>query len=149
MLDRFKTFTLLVTNINRSIRKIKTEEMAEYNLKSIHISCLYFLYKSEKLTAKELCDICDEDKAAMSRSIDYLEKNDFIKCDSNAKKRYNASFYLTEKGIKISKLICEKIDKILNKASETLSEENRQILYKSLSLINDNLQKICNDYEEK
>ena len=103
----------------------------------------------KKLTAKELCDICDEDKAAMSRSIDYLEKNDFIKCDSNAKKRYNASFYLTEKGIKISKLICEKIDKILNKASETLSEENRQILYKSLSLINDNLQKICNDYEEK
>ena len=42
MLDRFKTFTLLITNINRSIRKIKTEEMAEYNLKSIHISCLYY-----------------------------------------------------------------------------------------------------------
>lgn len=148
MQDRFKIFTVLIANINRCIRKIKTEEMAEFNLKSPHVSCLYYLYKSSSLTAKELCDICDEDKAAMSRSIDYLEKNEFIKCNSNAKKRYNAFFYLSEKGKTIAKLICEKIDRILNQASESLSDNDRVILYKSLTLINDNLQKICNNYEE-
>ena len=74
MMERFETFTLLISQISRSIRKIKTEEMAEFKLKSPHVSCLYYLYKEKTLTAKELCDICDEDKAAISRSLLYLEK---------------------------------------------------------------------------
>ena len=81
-MERFKTFTLLVSNINRSIRKIKNEEMAEFGLKSPHVSCLYYLYTEESLTAKELADICDEDKAALSRSIVALEKLGYIYCDA-------------------------------------------------------------------
>ena len=76
--ERFKTFTVLMANINRSIRKIKTEEMAEFRLKSPHVSCLYYLYKENALTAKELCDICEEDKANISRTIDYLETNGYL-----------------------------------------------------------------------
>ena len=55
MEQRFETFTVLITKINRNIRKIKNREMAEYNLKSPHISCLYFIYLSGGLTATELC----------------------------------------------------------------------------------------------
>ena len=40
----------------RNIRKIKTEEMDKYSLKSPHVSCLYYIYKSGSLTAKELSD---------------------------------------------------------------------------------------------
>ena len=87
MQERFKTFTVLISKINRSIKKIKTEEMDEFNLKSHHVSCLYYLYKSNSLTAKELCDICAEDKAALSRSLEDLERNGYIECDSNLKKR--------------------------------------------------------------
>ena len=47
MIERFETFTVLITKISRSIRKIKTEEMAKFNLKSPHVSCLYYLFKSE------------------------------------------------------------------------------------------------------
>jgi len=47
MNNRFETFTLLITSINRSIRRIKTETMARYELKSPHVSCLYYLYKQE------------------------------------------------------------------------------------------------------
>ena len=42
-MERFQTFTVLITSINRSIHKIKTEEMAEFNLKSAHVNCLYYL----------------------------------------------------------------------------------------------------------
>ena len=91
MEDRFKTFTILIAKITRCIRKIKTEEMAEFKLKSPHVSCLYYLYKESGMTAKELCDVCDEDKAAISRSIEYLEDNSFIYCESKFEKRYKWS----------------------------------------------------------
>ena len=149
MKERFETFTKQIAKISRNIRKIKTEEMEKFNLKSPHVSCLYYLYKrNEPMTAKELCDICDEDKAAISRSIEYLEKNDYLSCDSKTEKRYKSPLTLTEQGIKAGKKIAEKIDNILELASTGLSEEDRKIFYKSLILISENLQKFCNKYGE-
>ena len=147
MKGRFEHFTVLIARINRCIKKIKTAEMEEYDLKSPHVSCLYYLYKEKSLTAAELCSICKEDKAAASRSLDYLEKNGYIACDSDAKKRYRCLLTLTEKGKTIAIGIAEKIDRILEEASVGLSEENRLIMYESLSLISDNLDKICENYE--
>ena len=147
MKERFKTFTVLIMEINRYIHKIKTEEMSEFDLKSPHVSCLYHLYKAGELTAKELCDISKEDKASVSRSIEYLETNGFISCNSTTKKRYKAILTLTEKGREIGAALAKKIDAILEQASVGLSEENRAVMYETLSLIHDNLENICNKYE--
>ncbi|MBE7076502.1 MAG: MarR family transcriptional regulator [Clostridiales bacterium] len=141
MKERFELFTVLIAKISRSIRKIKTEEMEEFDLKSPHVSCLYYLFKSNNLTATELCEICQEDKSAISRSLDYLESKGYISCDSNLKKRYKCHLTLTEKGQKIGKIIADKIDEILEIASDGLTEEKRIILYESLTLISDNLEK--------
>ena len=149
MQERFQMFTVLITKINRSIRRIKTEEMAEFELKSPHVSCLYYLYKSKSLTAKELCDICEEDKAAVSRSIEYLEENGYIVCRSKAQKRYRTPLELSEKGRTAGSRIVEKIDRILERASEGICDADRQIMYQSLARISDNLQAVCNEYEQK
>lgn len=63
MEERFAAFTVLIAKINRNIRRIKTEEMAEFHLKGPHVACLYHLTTAGPLTAGELCDRCDEDKA--------------------------------------------------------------------------------------
>ena len=147
MKNRFENFTGLISSISKSIRKIKTEEVEEYNLKSTHVSCLYYIYKTEELTAKELCDLCGEDKALISRSLDFLETNGFIQCNSTLKKRYKSGLILTEKGSEVAKKITQKIDQILNLASNGLTEENRKIMYESLSIINSNLQTLCNNYK--
>ncbi len=148
MQERFHTFTVLIMKINRSIHKIKTEEMLNFNLKSAHVSCLYYLYKSQSLTSKELCEICEEDKASVSRSIEYLEENGFVKCESTAKKRYKAYLYLTEKGVVVGEHITKRIDSVLNEASEGLTEEERESLYNCLYLIDKNLNKIVKKYGE-
>lgn len=148
MYERFKNFTVLIMKINRSIHKIKTEEMAEFNLKSPHVSCLYYLYKEGSLTAKELCDICEEDKASLSRSLDHLEENGYVACASSAKKRYKAALTLTEKGKEVGARIAAKVDCVLDPASIGLSEENRKNMYESLTLISENLEKICKKYGE-
>ena len=58
MEDRFETFTLLINRISRNIRKIKNQEMQDYELRSVHTSCLYYLYTGRGLTAAELCERC-------------------------------------------------------------------------------------------
>ena len=63
MEERFQTFTVLIANVNRYIRRIKTEEMAEFQLKSHHVSCLYYLYRDKELTAKERIRLKDTSDA--------------------------------------------------------------------------------------
>ena len=142
MKDRYETFTVLIAKICRSIRKIKNMEMAEYDLKSPHISCLYYLYSFGALTAAELCDKCEEDKATISRSIDHLEKNSYLICEARCAKRYKSPLVLTEKGREAGKKIADKIDRVLSEISEELSEEDRTVFYRSLNIINDSLETI-------
>jgi len=146
MEERFETFTVLVTKLSRAIRRIKTEEMAEFDLKSPHVSCLYYLYKENKLTAKELCDLSSEDKAALSRSIEYLEDGGYVFCEDEVGKRYKSPLTLTEKGREIGGKLAEKIDRVLSLAGEGVPEEHRLIMYKSLTLICQNLEKMTEEY---
>ena len=146
MQQRFETFTVLISVINRNIRRIKTEEMGEFDLKSHHVSCIYYLYMQGQLTAKELCDVCEEDKANISRALDFLEKQGYI-CRESAQKRYRSPLCLTEKGKAVGRRLADKIDKMLAAASEGLDEQSREIMYRSLEIISRNLQCICDEYE--
>lgn len=148
MEKRFERFTALMTSISRSIRKIKNEEMVEFSLKGPHVICLYYLYVRGPMTSKELSEVCEEDKANISRILEYLEKNDFIVCLSQTQRRYRSPFDLSEKGREVSECIARKIGSVLEQASEGVSDEERQIMYSCLDRINVNLQKICDEYSE-
>lgn len=145
MEERFETFTVLINRISRNIRRIKNQEMEEYNLKSAHISCLYYLYQSERLTASELCERCEEDKATISRALEYLEKNGYLICETKAAKRYRSLLLLTEKGNVTAAKIAEKVDDVLMQVGEGLTEEERSIFYRSLSTISEGLDKIVKE----
>lgn len=129
MEERFETFTVLITRISRSIKRIKADEMADFELKGPHVSCLYYLSQQDGMTAAELCERCDEDKAAISRSLDDLEKNGYITCASGA-------------GKAVGRAIGEKIMRIVEAASEGLSEAERQTMYRALALVSENLERI-------
>ena len=139
---RFETFTVLIAKISRNIKKLKNQEMSEYELRSTHVSCLYYLYLSESLTATELCERCEEDKATISRAVDYLETNGYVVCESKSSKRYNSPIILTEKGRLIGKEICDKVNFILDEVGAGLSEEERIAFYRCLTSISDNLERV-------
>lgn len=148
-MDRFSKFTILINRIVRNVYKIKAEEMSRFGLKGTHVSCLYYLYRAEKpLTASELTSACDEDKAAISRAVDYLTKEGFVTCEGAALKKYKSPVLLTEKGVEVSKAVAARVDSIIAVASEGLSDGDREIFYKGLDLISGNLQKICDAKEE-
>lgn len=142
MQERYETFTVLINRINRNIRKIKNQEMAEYKLRSVHVSCLYYLYLANGLTATELCERCEEDKATISRALDYLEKNGYLTCETKSVKRYKSPMILTDKGVEAGKTITVKIDGVLDEINADLTEEERTVFYRSLSIISERLEAI-------
>lgn len=147
--SRFEIFTVLITRISRSIKRIKAEEMASFQLKGPHVSCLFYLYRCGPMTAAELCDRCDEDKAAISRSLDYLEKNGYLYTDTKSGKKYKSLITLTDKGSAMGQNICRKIDGILDIAGQSLSDGDREIMYRALEQISEQLEEICRHLVEK
>ena len=147
MQERFETFTVLINRISRNIRRIKNQEMAEYSLRSVHVSCLYYLYTNKGATATDLCERCEEDKATISRAVDYLETNGFLSCESKSTKRYKSPLILTDKGNEAGEKIADKINCVLNAVSGGLTEEERVAFYRSLSIISDSLETVSRNSE--
>lgn len=139
MKERFETFTVLINRISRNIRKIKNQEMAEYNLRSAHVSCLYYIYTLNSATATDLCERCEEDKATISRALDYLDTNGYITREVESAKRYKSPLLLTDKGKEVGKKIADKISGVLDTISVGLTEEERIAFYRSLAIISDSL----------
>jgi DNA-binding MarR family transcriptional regulator len=117
--------------------------MAEYNLRSSHVSCLYYLYSGEGLTATDLCERCAEDKATISRALEYLETNGYLTRQSRTPKYYRSTLTLTEKGVAVSRKISEKINGVLDEISGELTEEERVEFYRSLTIISNSLDAVA------
>lgn len=141
MVNRFETFITMMNQINRSIQIIKNREMAKYGLKGTYVMCLYQLKKhTQGLTATELATLCDEDKAAISRSLSMLESKGLIAfTDVEGKKRYRTIITLTLEGREVCDKINEKIEELLQSNDAKISDKEREIFYQVLSAIADNL----------
>jgi len=145
--DRYEAFTTQIAKISRCVRKIKTNEMTEAGLKSSHVSCLYFLYeKNGNLTARDLCELCAEDKATISRAIEFLEKKDYITCASSVGKRYKSPLFLTDLGKKVAQKIVEKTSNIFAFVGKGLSDSDKEWFYRCLAIISKNLETFCDKY---
>ncbi len=144
MEERFKLFTLLITDLFKGIKRLRTEEMSKIGLKSIHLSCLYYIYREGPISSKELCEVCREDKGNISRSLKALLERGYVKELDAVRGKY----VLTESGTSITELLESKINSVLKMAGEGLNDEQREIMYSGLTIISNNLAKICDNYTE-
>lgn len=146
MIDRFAQFCTSIASIQRSILRIERVEMAKYGLKGPHANCLVAMARyPEGITAARLCEICDKDKAAISRTLSELEQAGMILRNISDGKRYRALLQLSEKGKEIANNVNEKILLAVAKASEGYDKEKQQIFTRVLNLVAGNLQDICRD----
>lgn len=80
MLDRFERFSHAISEISRCWRKLATEELAKYGLKSPHATYLTTLYKyPDGITVPRLCEVSGKDKSDASRMISILEEKVLLK----------------------------------------------------------------------
>jgi len=144
MIDRFEKLTTGVSRIYKKIQKIKKHEMNTLGLKGTHVMCIYYLASNPtSLTATDLCGKCNEDKAAVSRMLTELESNGFISYENTAAgKKYRTPVTLTSKGQNYAAQISEIILQVTEMSGKGITAEEREIFYRVLSVIADNIDEI-------
>ena len=138
MIQRFDAFVSGITSCYKYIQRIKSMEMTEFGLKGTHVMCLYYLRQNPAgLTASQLCGLCAEDKAAISRTVSELRSQGYI--TSLSQKAYRAMLTLTSAGQEIARKFDSLIEGWVTTGGDGLSDEERSDFYKVLSTIADNL----------
>ncbi len=137
MIHRFQSFVTGITVCYKYIQRIKSAEMTEFGLKGTHVMCLFFLrHNPDGLTAAQLCQLCAEDKAAISRTVVTLHEKGYIR---SGEKKYRAPLRLTSAGMTVAQKVDDLIAQWVGFGGDGLTEEDRAVFYRSLELISGNL----------
>ncbi len=120
--------------------------MAKYGLKGSHAQCILALFVSDGgLSARELCEACDKDKAAISRTVAELELAGYINKLLDGDNVYRAKHILSKKGEALAKEIQQKAIAAVKKADMGISEQELLAFYNTLDAFAKNLDKISRE----
>lgn len=146
MIGKYEMFTAAVACIYHDIQKIERVEMAKYGMKGPHAHCLLVLNRYPKgITASQLCEICEKDKAAISRIVAELEEAGMVYRKERNGIRYRAPLILTKKGMRAAAEVNQRAQLAVEQAGAGLDDAQREVFYQVLSLIAGNLHAICKD----
>lgn len=144
MLERFEMFTSAISSIYRYVQKIEREEMEKYGLKGAYAQYLIAMdHYPEGITAAKLCEVCDIDKAAVSRVLSEMEKKNLIERSGDV--GYRAQVRLTAEGKAAALFVAQRATLAVELAGKGLTEEDRKIFYGALELIAGNVQALSKD----
>ena len=146
MVSKYELFTSSVSCMYHDIQKIERTEMAKFGLKGPHAQCLLAMSRYPGgVTAAQLCEICEKDKAAISRTLAELEQARMIHREERNGSRYRSLLTLTEQGKTAANAVSEKARLAVELAGTGLDDSQREIFYRVLGLIAGNLHTICRD----
>lgn len=146
MYARFEQFSSTISSIYRDIQKIERDEMVKYGVKGAYAQYLAALRRHPQgLTATQLCEACDMDKAAVSRIVNEMETRGFVVRESAGDSRYRARIRLTGEGMCAAEYVRNRAEIAVQEVGRDLSEEDRKIFYAALESIAARLQIISKE----
>ena len=146
MINRFEQFVSYISAIHRDIKRIEREEMEKLGLKGAYAQYLVAMQRyPEGITAADLCEVCDKDKAAVSRAVTEMEKHGLLSKLGNRENQYRAMLHLTEKGKHAAEFVCRKAISAVQIAAEEIDDETRKSLYRALRSVARQMQYICRE----
>lgn len=146
MVSRFEQFSTAIASIHRNIQKIQRAEMAKFGLKGPHCQCLLAMRRyPEGVTASQLCEICDKDKAAISRTVAELEAAGMVVRPEGMGKRYRAALKLTESGAAAAEAVMGRAKIAVVEATGDYGLEQQSQFTQTLAMLANNLDTICRE----
>ena len=143
MVSRFEQFTTSISTIYRFIQKIERDEMEKYGLKGAFAQYLIVMSRfPDGITAAQLCEICDKDKAAVSRIVAELEAKGLAVREGT---NYRALVRLTESGRDAARFVRERAHIAVTLAGKGITDEERKAYCAALDQIAANLQIISKE----
>ena len=145
-MNRFEQFSYVISGINRHIQKIERDEMIKYGYKGAFAQYLVALRRyPEGITSAQLCEICDKDKAAISRVLTEMQEKGLILRETQSDHRYNALIKLTAEGLKAAAYVDERAQAAIEAVGNEMTDENRAAFYATLDFIAAKLQTISKE----
>lgn len=142
----YEQFAGSVLCLSRCIQKIQRTVMAKYGLMGAHAQCLLIMSRyPEGITAAQLSQISDKDKAAISRTIVQLTQAGMVERQVKNGNAYRAPLFLTESGRQAAAEVDRLARLAVDQAGQGVTDENRQIFYATLDRIATNLVRISQD----
>ncbi len=146
MIERFEQFSYEISSIYRHIMKIERGEMEKYGLKGSYATYLAVIYRfPEGITSARLAELCDRDKAGISRTVTEMEERGLIERKNMRDNFYRASIILTDEGKRAAEFVFNRASLAVAEAGAGLCDADREIFYRSLALIESNLRKISRE----
>lgn len=146
MLDRFERFSFAISEISRCWRKLASEELAKYGLKSPHATYLTTMYKyPDGITVPQFCEVSGKDKSDASRMIAILEEKGLSRKKVVGGSLYRGLWVLTEEGRAAAEQVSHRAGRAVELAGKDLSDETREMFYQALASITANLSKLSKE----
>lgn len=146
MISKYEIFSTVVSSLYHDVQRIERTEMAKYGLKGPHAQCLVIMERyPEGITAARLCDLCERDKAAISRTVAELEAAGLLTRQETNGIRYRVPLKLTEAGRAAAHKVNAVAAHAVEQAGSGLNDEQREIFYHVLGVIAQNLHVISQD----
>ena len=130
--EKFESFVNTVTRAYKTLSRLKNQVTESMGLRGNHVMCMHYLGKNpEGLTATELCKLCNEDKAAVSRTVlDLTQKGLVIPTDIESKRKYRTVIKLSPLGEEYNSRIGNIIVESVEITTGDFTEEERECFYK-------------------
>lgn len=146
MLDRFERFSFAISEISRCWRKLASDELGKYGLKSPHATYLITLYKyPDGISVPKLCQVSGKDKSDASRMIAILEEKGLARKKVVDGSLYRGLWVLTDLGKNAAEQVSLRASKAVELAGKDLTDETRDVFYLALESIATNLTALSKD----
>ena len=146
MIGRFEKFTFAISELSRSWHKIASDEMAAYGLKGPYAVYLVTMQRHpDGITAARLCELCEKNKADVSRAMADLEDKGMICRKTDGGNLYRALLVLTDKGKEAATHIKALAEKAVEIGGKGLTDEQRETFYHALEVISSNLKEVSRE----
>ena len=144
MISKYELFSTAVSCLYRDIQRIERMEMAKFGLKGPHAQCLLAMNRfPQGITSAQLCELCEKDKAAISRTVAELEEAGLITRSDRNGVRYRSALTLTEAGQRAANAVSQRANQAVEEAGAGLNDQQRDVFYSVLEIISGNLHTIC------
>lgn len=138
--ERFELFVVLMSNVQKSIQRIKMQKMKRYSLSSAHTNCICRLEIAGErgLTQMELVRQEMMDASQISRVLRELIQKGYVQVDGESGK-YRRRYSLTDTGMVVAEEIRDTIREINHYVSGEIPMDDLKTFYRTLNRISDSL----------
>lgn len=123
-----KPLNVLIHQSNIILRNIIQKELYVYDITAEQWAILIELYNDEGVNQKELAKRCFKDTAALTRSLDVLEKREIVKREKSPNDRREFLIFLTSNGRELVEKLLPVVIEVRKKITSVLSEEENSML---------------------